>query len=142
MIDYGWHYNLTDFITNISKGEELKFPTKDVFLFVEKIPVGMNHKVTSANVTDFTLPARTEILDFYRLPEYRKMLHEKTWYWIEGVQEKHSKSINCLFRYRSIYCLSYRTRCIKSIRCFKIMEIGSGEEMSKGFKTVGNESNI
>ncbi|PZX07065.1 hypothetical protein C7437_101172 [Psychrobacillus insolitus] len=89
VIDYGWHYNLTDFITNISKGEELKFPTKDVFLFVEKIPVGMNHKVTSANVTDFTLPARTEILDFYRLPEYRKMLHEKTWYWIEGVQEKH-----------------------------------------------------
>ena len=88
-IDYGWHYNLTDFIINISNEEELKFPTKDVFLFVEKIPVGTTEKITSANVTDFSLPARGEILDFYRLPEYRKMLHEKTWYWIEGVQEKH-----------------------------------------------------
>jgi len=88
-IDYGWHYNLTDFIINISNEEELKFPTKDVFLFVEKIPVGTTEKITSANVTDFSLPARGEVLDFYRLPEYRKILHEKTWYWIEGVQEKH-----------------------------------------------------
>ena len=88
-IDYGWHYNLIDFISKISKEEELKFPTKDVFLFVEKIPVGTTEKITSANVTDFSLPHREEILDFYRLPEYRKMLHEKTWYWIEGVQENH-----------------------------------------------------
>ena len=88
-IDYGWHYNLTDFIVNISNEEELKFPTKDVFLFVEKIPVGTTEKITSEDVTDFSLPARGEMLDFYRLPEYRKILHEKTWYWIEGVQEKH-----------------------------------------------------
>ncbi|GGA19978.1 hypothetical protein [Psychrobacillus lasiicapitis] len=88
-IDYGWHYNLTDFIINLSKGEELKFPTKDVFLFVEKIPVGTTDEITSKNVTDLSLPARGEILDFYRIPEYRKMLHEKTWFWIEGVQEKH-----------------------------------------------------
>ena len=33
-------------------------------------------------------------MDFYRLPEYRKMLHEKTWYWIEGVQEKHPSLLN------------------------------------------------
>lgn len=86
-IDYGWHYNLTDFIITISNEEELKFPTKDVFLFVEKIPVGTTEKITTANVTDYSLPHRGEILDFYRIPEYRKMLHEKTWYWIEGVQE-------------------------------------------------------
>ncbi len=90
-IDYGWHYNLTDFIVNISNEEELKFPTKDVFIFVEKIPVGTTEKITTKNVTDFSLPARGEMLDFYRLPEYRKMLHEKTWYWIEEVQEKHPK---------------------------------------------------
>lgn len=88
-IDYGWHYNLTDFILTLASGEELKFPTNDVFLFVEKIPVGTTERVTAKNVTDFSLPKREEILDFYRLPEYRKLLHEKTWYWIEEVQKNH-----------------------------------------------------
>ncbi|MBW9234286.1 hypothetical protein JQK62_18845, partial [Leptospira santarosai] len=62
-IDYGWHYNLIDFILELSNGEELKFPTKDVFLFVEKIPVGTTKKVTSKNVPNFSLPHREEILD-------------------------------------------------------------------------------
>ena len=88
-IDYGWHYNLTDFIKNMGEEEEMIFPTKDVFLFVEKIPVGTTERVTAENVTDLTLPVREVALDFYRLPEYRKILHEKTWFWVEGVQEKH-----------------------------------------------------
>lgn len=104
-IDYGWHYNLTDFIITISNEEELKFPTKDVFLFVEKVPVGMTEKISSANVTDFSLPYRGEILDFYRLPEYRKMLHQKTWYWIEQVQEKHPGLLEVYFEtpYFAVY---------------------------------------
>lgn len=87
-LNYGWHYNLIDFIDHLSTNEQLTFPTGDVFLFVEKVPIGTEEKVTTLHVNEFGLTPRTEVLDYYRIPEYRRELHEQVWYWVEQVELK------------------------------------------------------
>lgn len=87
-IGYGWHYNLSDFVTNLSKGEEMKFPTNDVFIFIENRPINSSGSIETDHVLDLTMPQVGDTLEYYTNPEYRKMLEEKALYWVKRVQNK------------------------------------------------------
>jgi hypothetical protein len=88
VIDYGWHYNLTDMLSNISTGKEMEFPTKEIFFYVEKIPLGTLINVQNTASKSLELPQVEDTLDFYRKPEYRTILQQKTWSFINNIEEK------------------------------------------------------
>ncbi|MDF2606146.1 MAG: hypothetical protein K0S34_336 [Bacillales bacterium] len=88
VIDYGWHYNLTDMLSNITNGKEMKFTSKEIFFYVEKIPLGTSVNVQNEATKNLELPNVDDTLDFYRKPEYRTILQQKTWSFINIIEEK------------------------------------------------------
>lgn len=96
-IGYGWHYNLSDFVINLSKGEEMKFPTNDVFIFIENRPISSNSYIQTNNVKNLTMPQVGDNLEYYTNPEYRKMLEEKALYWLKKVQNQ-NKDILTIYK--------------------------------------------
>jgi hypothetical protein len=96
-INYGWHYNLTDFIANISTGKEMKFASKDVFIYVEKVPLGTYVNIQNVGRTELNLPEVEESLDFYRDPKLRTILEKKVWSYIHILEEKKPDIVKVYF---------------------------------------------
>lgn len=87
--DYGYHYQLWEFAQTLAfpEDEELEFPTDDIFIYVEKIPLDSQSPVTQeeasadfpvaeedANVTDF----------YYRDIEHRRIINARVFTWAEN----------------------------------------------------------
>jgi hypothetical protein len=88
IINYGWHSQIWEFIQTIShpEGKKLIFPTDEIFIFVEKIPLGSDKEITDADAImpfpEFTGKDLTEF--YYRDVVHRKILEAKAYKWAEN----------------------------------------------------------
>lgn len=89
----GWHYEIWKFIQIISdpKSEELKIPTDLIFLFVEKIPLRTNEKI-SINDAQKEFPEIPVLSSkIYDDGENRRIIEAKAYYWAQEYMRKNDK---------------------------------------------------
>jgi len=92
VLGYGWHYNLWEFVKDVTEGdkEEVIVPTNYVFLFVEKVPLGTERMVTEADASQpFPVLTGSRLDDYYRIQENRVILQAKAYYWAEEYRKTH-----------------------------------------------------
>jgi len=90
----GYHTNLWQFVDNIEKkiSESTTFTTPDVFLFVEKIPLGFNTEITKADANSGFPVISGSNLALYYQGESRRILEAKAFYWGEEYMKTHSNA--------------------------------------------------
>ncbi len=84
----GRHSQLWEFVQTLShpEGKTLKFPTHDIFIFVEKIPLGSDKEITEEDaLLLFPEFDGTDLTEFYyRNTENRKIIEAKVYKWAEN----------------------------------------------------------
>jgi hypothetical protein len=97
IINYGWHSEMWEFVQTISypEGKKLKFLTDDIFIFVEKIPIGSANKITDEDaLVPFPQFTGTDLTKFYYSNvDHRKVLEAKAYKWAENYRKKREMSI-------------------------------------------------
>ncbi|WP_274364169.1 hypothetical protein [Paenibacillus thermotolerans] len=94
---YGRHTQIWEFAEALSqpKGKTLKFPTDDVFIFIEKIPLGSDQEISDEDVRapfpEFTGTDLTEF--YYRNVENRRIIQAKVNKWVEEQSSSHDIKI-------------------------------------------------
>lgn len=86
----GWHYEIWKFIQIMSdpKSEELRIPTDVIFLFVEKIPLRTNEKI-SINDAQKKFPETPDLSSkIYDDGESRRIIEAKAYYWAQEYMQK------------------------------------------------------
>lgn len=98
VLGYGWHHNLWEFVQAIDMGEkDYPAPSKDIFLFVEKIPLEQQEPVTEADaLKPFPDIKSAQLSDYYTLPDSRRVLEAKAYYWAEAYRKK-NKNISIFY---------------------------------------------
>jgi hypothetical protein len=94
---YGWHTQIWEFVETLSnpQGKVLEIPTDDVFIFVEKIPLGSEDEITvqdeEAPFPEFTGSDLTEF--YYRNEDNRRILQAKAYHWAESYMKNQEMTI-------------------------------------------------
>lgn len=92
IINYGYHYNLWQFVSVLSepKDNKLEFTTDYVFIFVEKYPVYSQDRMISEADAKAAFPkvTGTDLTEYYK-GNNRRILEAKTYYWAENYMKSH-----------------------------------------------------
>jgi len=100
VIGYGWHTQLWEFVRTLAQpeGKTLTFTTHNVFLFVEKIPLGSDTPITEAEAeAPFPELIGSDSTKFYyRTIENRRILEAKAYKWAEN-HMKHRSGITVYY---------------------------------------------
>ncbi len=91
-LGYGWHYNLWEFIRDLSKSAEDKLiiPTNYIFLFVEKIPLGDSQPLSIRDSMEPFPYITGEASNYYKDRHSRRVLQAKAYFWAENYIKAHS----------------------------------------------------
>ncbi len=92
VLNYGWHYNLFQFVLDIedAKTDKISMPTDYVFIFVEKYPLGSNEKVTVADSQKAVIKFTAKPSDYYSNEASRRILEAKMYYYMEALKKQNS----------------------------------------------------
>lgn len=101
----GYHYQLWTLVKEQTDPlvKEIKIPTTDVYVFVEKIPFG-NDKAVSLSDATLKFPSVDNNLTAY-YTQYRNIIEAKAYYWAESFMKTHLENTSVYFEdaYMKIY---------------------------------------
>lgn len=97
IIGFGYHYHLWRLMTEQTdqKIEKIEIPTKNIFIFVEKIPFGSKQKVNLADASTVLPIISGDLTRYYS--DYRNIIESKAYYWSEAFRKQYQDQVSVFY---------------------------------------------